>query len=351
MQLAPAADLDDGQLDVVIIHDLPWRTVPHADADRLHRNPCQPGGRRGPARADDRDRRLAPVPGLRRWRPDRRPAGADLGLPGAMRVVVAAVEPWSAAARQPQPRRTLEPLDVKVEAARAAGRLARFAGRGGGTSLPGSCSCGWTRTRSPASRLDCHRGASRSPPPTERRRAPRWRPRSSSAPVCGSCITGPAPTWPPVSPRRWPPRPAAAGGSTASSGCSRSTSSGWTGLRRRSRPRSPCSATCSAISSTATASSRRSPIAGRRWSPASTGPRLALNADDPLIADLGRERAGVVFFGVEDRSLALAEMQHAADSKHCRRCGTAYEYDAVYFGHLGIYRCPGCGAGRPEPPS
>jgi UDP-N-acetylmuramyl tripeptide synthase len=79
------------------------------------------------------------------------------------------------------------------------------------------------------------------------------------------------------------------------------------------------------------------------------GAQLALNADDPLIADLGRDRAGVMYFGVEDRSIALVEMQHASDSKHCRRCGTAYAYEAIYLGHLGVYRCPGCGAGRPDP--
>ncbi|MGO9819402.1 MAG: MurT ligase domain-containing protein [Solirubrobacteraceae bacterium] len=77
--------------------------------------------------------------------------------------------------------------------------------------------------------------------------------------------------------------------------------------------------------------------------------RLALNADDPLIADLGRERAGVTYFGVEDPSMALAEMQHASDSKHCRRCGAAYVYDAVYLGHLGVYHCPSCGQRRPDP--
>ena len=76
---------------------------------------------------------------------------------------------------------------------------------------------------------------------------------------------------------------------------------------------------------------------------------LALNADDPLVADLGRERVGAMYFGVEDRTLAVAEMQHAADSKHCRRCGAAYAYDAVYLGHLGIYHCPSCGRRRPEP--
>ncbi len=77
--------------------------------------------------------------------------------------------------------------------------------------------------------------------------------------------------------------------------------------------------------------------------------QLALNADDPLIADLGRDRPHTSFFGIEDRSMALAEMQHASDSKHCRRCGTAYVYEAVYLGHLGIYRCPNCGARRPDP--
>ncbi len=76
---------------------------------------------------------------------------------------------------------------------------------------------------------------------------------------------------------------------------------------------------------------------------------LALNADDPLIADLGRERGEVSYFGVQDPGVATAEMQHASDSKHCRRCGTAYVYDAVYLGHLGRYRCPHCGRARPEP--
>jgi UDP-N-acetylmuramyl tripeptide synthase len=77
--------------------------------------------------------------------------------------------------------------------------------------------------------------------------------------------------------------------------------------------------------------------------------QLALNADDPLIADLGRERPGVVYFGVQDPSLATPEMQHASDSKHCRRCGAAYVYETVYFGHLGVYECAACGQRRPTP--
>jgi UDP-N-acetylmuramyl tripeptide synthase len=77
--------------------------------------------------------------------------------------------------------------------------------------------------------------------------------------------------------------------------------------------------------------------------------RLVLNADDPLIADLGRGVGNVTYFGVEDRSMAMPEMQHASDSKHCRRCGAAYSYEAIYLGHLGRYRCPSCGQERPVP--
>jgi UDP-N-acetylmuramyl tripeptide synthase len=77
--------------------------------------------------------------------------------------------------------------------------------------------------------------------------------------------------------------------------------------------------------------------------------RFVLNADDPLVADLGRGRAGVTYFGVEDDSQALPGMQHAADSKHCRNCGAAYVYDAVYLGHMGRYRCTNCGRERPRP--
>jgi UDP-N-acetylmuramyl tripeptide synthase len=81
---------------------------------------------------------------------------------------------------------------------------------------------------------------------------------------------------------------------------------------------------------------------------------FALNADDPLIADLGRDsdltrRPGVTYFGIEDTSQALPELQHAFDAKHCRRCGEPYEYELAFVGHLGHYRCPSCGADRPAP--
>jgi UDP-N-acetylmuramyl tripeptide synthase len=86
-----------------------------------------------------------------------------------------------------------------------------------------------------------------------------------------------------------------------------------------------------------------------RWASEVQARRFVLNADDPLIADLGREREGVLYYGVEDDSLALAGMAHAADAKHCRRCGAPYVFDAVYLGHLGHYHCASCGQRRPAP--
>jgi UDP-N-acetylmuramyl tripeptide synthase len=82
--------------------------------------------------------------------------------------------------------------------------------------------------------------------------------------------------------------------------------------------------------------------------------RFVLNADDPLIADLGRDaegahRNGVLYFGIDDPSQALPELQHASDAKHCRRCGHPYTYERAFVGHLGHYACDNCGAARPTP--
>ncbi len=62
-------------------------------------------------------------------------------------------------------------------------------------------------------------------------------------------------------------------------------------------------------------------------------------------------REGVVYFGIEDASQALPELQHAFDAKHCRRCGHPYAYERAFVGHLGHYSCPNCGAPRPRPTS
>jgi lipid II isoglutaminyl synthase (glutamine-hydrolysing) len=77
------------------------------------------------------------------------------------------------------------------------------------------------------------------------------------------------------------------------------------------------------------------------------GATLVLNGDDPQLGNLAAEREGSVVFGLDDPRHASPGLQHAADSKWCVRCGTAYVYEAAYIGHLGDYRCPSCGNARP----
>jgi UDP-N-acetylmuramyl tripeptide synthase len=74
---------------------------------------------------------------------------------------------------------------------------------------------------------------------------------------------------------------------------------------------------------------------------------LVVNGDDPQVGDLARDRARSVVFGLDDPRRAAPALPHAADSKWCLRCGTPYEYEAAYVGHLGAYRCPACGHARP----
>ena len=91
--------------------------------------------------------------------------------------------------------------------------------------------------------------------------------------------------------------------------------------------------------------------AGRRAARAHC--EFALNADDPLIADLGRDRRaaprpGVTYFGIEDPSQALPELQHAHDAKHCRRCGAPVRLrPRLRRPPRATTRCPNCGADRP----
>jgi UDP-N-acetylmuramyl tripeptide synthase len=75
--------------------------------------------------------------------------------------------------------------------------------------------------------------------------------------------------------------------------------------------------------------------------------RLVVNGDDPQVGDLARVHADTRVYGLDDPSQARPALQHAADSTHCLRCGTPYDYAAAYVGHLGDYRCPQCGHARP----
>ena len=93
-------------------------------------------------------------------------------------------------------------------------------------------------------------------------------------------------------------------------------------------------------------------VAGR-WDAAlsgAEGPAVIFNADDPLVASVaGRATGRRVAFGIEDDACSLGTLEHAADARYCYRCGVPYVYRAIYFGHMGVYRCERCGAARPVP--
>jgi lipid II isoglutaminyl synthase (glutamine-hydrolysing) len=77
---------------------------------------------------------------------------------------------------------------------------------------------------------------------------------------------------------------------------------------------------------------------------------LVLNADDPIVASLARERSdGVVYFGIDDPAVGGLVPQHISDATHCARCGARLAYDRVILGHVGAWRCPSCGLSRPRP--
>jgi UDP-N-acetylmuramyl tripeptide synthase len=92
-------------------------------------------------------------------------------------------------------------------------------------------------------------------------------------------------------------------------------------------------------------------LVAERWRDAVTAlpheTALVVNADDPVVGDLGVDRPAALHFGLDDPRHARPVLQHAADSKYCIRCGSPYEYASAYVGHLGDYRCPACGHARP----
>ncbi len=74
------------------------------------------------------------------------------------------------------------------------------------------------------------------------------------------------------------------------------------------------------------------------------------NADDPLVYEAVRELPGrLVTFGIEDERYARPAIEHTAEARYCYRDGTPYVYAITYFGHMGRYHCPACGARRPMP--
>jgi lipid II isoglutaminyl synthase (glutamine-hydrolysing) len=77
---------------------------------------------------------------------------------------------------------------------------------------------------------------------------------------------------------------------------------------------------------------------------------LVCNADDPLIASIGKKSGHqTVFFGLAKNAPAGSTIDHATDSLFCMNCGSRLGYTTYYFSHLGHWFCPTCGEKRPSP--
>lgn len=78
--------------------------------------------------------------------------------------------------------------------------------------------------------------------------------------------------------------------------------------------------------------------------------KLVLNADDSLCASLGKHVPNeTVFFGVEPSAGVHAEEQQVSAASYCIFCREKYQFSYRVLGHLGGFKCPGCGFERPQP--
>lgn len=77
---------------------------------------------------------------------------------------------------------------------------------------------------------------------------------------------------------------------------------------------------------------------------------LVLNSDDVLSYTLSYECGNPnISYGIDEQIFASKSGKESQESIFCRICGTKLEYDELYYGQLGIWRCPCCNAKRPQP--
>ena len=87
-----------------------------------------------------------------------------------------------------------------------------------------------------------------------------------------------------------------------------------------------------------------------------TSAKIVLNADDSLVASMGKTRAErSTYYGISFDTMSESNRLHpnnsileaSADATFCPECHVRYKYDARSFGHLGYYECPSCGFKTP----
>ena len=233
------------------------------------------------------------------------------------------------------------PLSAEILAARAAARLSRLTGRGGGTTVPGKL----------LSKLD----------PTAAERLADRLPEGSALVSATNGKTTTAAMAAEILRPRYSLAHNASGANLMSGVVSTLLASSHAKLglfevdeaalpevARRVRPRALCLGN---LFRDQLDRYGELELVAERWREAvealPAGTTLVVNGDDPQVGELARAHPGAVVFGLDDPRLARPSLQHAADSKYCVLCGTPYEYAAAYVGHLGDYRCPACGHARP----
>lgn len=81
-----------------------------------------------------------------------------------------------------------------------------------------------------------------------------------------------------------------------------------------------------------------------------TSVKLILNADDPLVAQLGRGNSlEAVFYGVAEQKDIIRYGSASREAKFCPFCGQELVYSYYLYSQLGCYVCPGCNFSRPDP--
>ncbi|MDE6728931.1 MAG: MurT ligase domain-containing protein [Oscillospiraceae bacterium] len=76
----------------------------------------------------------------------------------------------------------------------------------------------------------------------------------------------------------------------------------------------------------------------------SDGSTLILNADDPLISLLAKDRDNVVWFGMDKQSFSTADNTSVYDDgAFCSACKSRMKYNYRHYNHIGDYYCERCG--------
>ncbi len=74
--------------------------------------------------------------------------------------------------------------------------------------------------------------------------------------------------------------------------------------------------------------------------------RLVLNGDDPITAQLGRDK-NAVYFGISE--MVLPQTEESREGQFCPYCGGEQKYNYYHYSQLGDWYCPSCESHRPKP--